>query len=422
MIHACIVTIGDEILIGQVLDTNSRAIARALEETGIHVVRMLSIGDNAREIEETLLGELSRADVVLTTGGLGPTKDDITKAVLAKVSGSQGYYEHPGQLEMVHAILKSRGLDVLPANLLQAQVPQKAEVIVNRLGTAPIMVFRGLGAAGKATLYSLPGVPHEATGAIPAILDDLRAHQPLSPIYHRNIMVYGLAESALSEKIAPWEDALPADMHLAYLPNPLTGIRLRLSCYPAPGSANTEKRLEAQLEALEALLGSLVYATEDSDLETSVGKILKENKLTVSAAESCTGGEIAHLFTSVPGSSAYFLGSVTSYAVSVKEKVLGVPERTIEQFGVVSAQVAEAMAAGVRRLTGSDYAVATTGLAGPGGDGVNPEGTVWIAAAGPCGTASQKYVYKNDRKRNIERFSATAMDFLRKMLIKDLSL
>ena len=420
MIYASVVTIGDEILIGQVLDTNSQNIARALEETGIHVVRMLSIGDNAAEIRETLLGELTRADIVLTTGGLGPTKDDITKAVLKEVSGSKGYYEHPGQLEMVHSILKSRGLDVLPINLAQAQVPDKAEVIVNRLGTAPIMVFRGLGER-KSTLYSLPGVPHEATGAIPAILDDIRAHQPLSPIFHRNVMVYGLAESALSEKIAPWEDALPADMHLAYLPNPLTGIRLRLSCYPKEGTEDTQKRLQGQLQALRALLGPLCYAEEDSNLETAVGRLLKDHGLTVSAAESCTGGEIAHLFTSVAGSSAYFLGSVTSYAVSVKEKVLGVPAETIEQFGVVSSEVAAAMAEGVRRLTGSDYAVATTGLAGPGGDGINPEGTVWIAAAGPHGTRTQKYTYKNDRKRNIQRFSATALDFLRQMLLFDLN-
>lgn len=421
MIHASIVTIGDEILIGQVLDTNSQHIARALEETGIHVTRMLSIGDDAAKIRETLLGELSRAEIVLTTGGLGPTKDDITKAVLKEVSGSRGCYEHPGQLEMVHNILKSRGLDVLPSNLAQAQVPDKAEVIVNRLGTAPIMVFRGLGESGKATLYSLPGVPHEATGALPAILDDIRAHQPLSPIFHRIIMVYGIAESALSEKIAPWEDALPADMHLAYLPNPLTGIRLRLSCYPKDGEKDTEKRLEAQLQALKALLGPLCYAEEDSNLETAVGRLLKDHGLTVSAAESCTGGNIAHLFTTVAGSSAYFLGSVTSYAISVKEKVLGVPADVIEKHGVVSSEVAAAMAEGVKRLIGSDYAVATTGLAGPGGDGTNPEGTVWIAASGPRGTSTQKFVYKNDRKRNIERFSATALDFLRKLILFDLS-
>ena len=270
------------------------------------------------------------------------------------------------------------------------------------------------------TLYSLPGVPHEAVGAIPAILEDIRAHQPLSQILHRNIMVYGMAESALSELLAPWEDALPADMHLAYLPNTLTGIRLRLSCY-GQGAGDEQKRLEEQLDRLKSLLGPLMYAQEDSDLETAIGRLLKENGLTLSCAESCTGGEIAHLITSVAGSSAYFLGSVTSYAVSVKEKVLGVPAPLIERCGVVSCEVAAAMAKGVRKLTGSDYAVATTGLAGPSGDEFNPVGTVWIGATGPRGTKTVKYVYKNDRKRNIERFAASALNFLRQMILDDLS-
>ena len=419
MIYASIVTIGDEILIGQVLDTNSQQLARSLEETGIHVVRMVSVGDQKEEIANTLLRELSRADIVFSTGGLGPTKDDITKAVLAQISGSEGYRMHEGQMQKVVEILHSRGLDVLPANANQAMVPSKAEVIVNQLGTAPIMVFRDMPGSGH-TLYSLPGVPHEAVGAIPSILEDIRAHQPLSQILHRNIMVYGMAESALSEKLSPWEDALPADMHLAYLPNTLTGIRLRLSCY-GNARGDEQERLEVQLEQLKALLGPLMYAQEDSDLETTVGRILKDNGLTLSCAESCTGGEIAHLITSVAGSSSYFLGSVTSYAVSVKEKVLGVPADVIERCGVVSSEVAAAMAEGVRTLTGSDYAVATTGLAGPSGDASNPVGTVWIGAAGPRGTKTVKYVYKNDRKRNIERFAASALNFLRLLLIEDLS-
>ena len=409
MIDACICTIGDEILIGQVTDTNSAALALALEEAGIHVSRMLSVPDNSEEIEAALRTELARHAVVITTGGLGPTKDDITKAVLARISGSKGYVEHPGQLEMVHSILRSRGLDVLPSNLAQAQVPDQAEVIVNRLGTAPVMVFRQV--QGGGTLYALPGVPHEAVGAIPDVMADIRAHQPLSPILHRNIMVYGMAESALSQKIAPWEDALPSDMHLAYLPNPLTGIRLRLSSYS--DAPDTPERMESRIKALKSLLGPLVYASNDSSLEEAVGALLKASGKTLSAAESCTGGEIAHLITSVAGSSAYFLGSVTSYAVSVKEKVLGVPAHVIERCGVVSSEVAAAMAQGVRALTGSDYAVATTGLAGPGGDAFNPVGTVWIGVDGPRGTKTVKYAYKNDRKRNIERFAASALNFLR---------
>ncbi len=406
MLTASICTIGDEILIGQVTDTNSGNIARALEEAGIHVRSMVSVGDAPEAIEDALKREIGLSDIVITTGGLGPTKDDITKTVLARFSGSHGYREDPGQLEMVHKILRGRGLDVLPINLAQAQVPEKAEVIVNKLGTAPIMVFRSL--FNKATLYALPGVPHEAVGAIPAILGDILAHFKPGSIVHRNIMVYGMAESALSEKIAPWEDALPSNMHLAYLPNTLTGIRLRLSSY-----GGDEKSLEAQLEALKGLLGSLVYASEDTTLEAAVGKLLKERGETVSAAESCTGGEIAHLFTSVSGSSAYFLGSVTSYAVSVKENVLGVPESVITENGVVSSEVAAAMAEGVRRLTGSTYSVATTGLADKDGDGKNPGGTVWIGVSGPRGTRTVKYCYKNDRARNIERFAASALNFLR---------
>ena len=417
MIDACICTIGDEILIGQVVDTNSSQLALALEAAGIHVKRMISLGDDKTEIATILSRELSQNALVISTGGLGPTKDDITKAVLGEISGAKGMVTHPGQLEMVHKILRNRGLDVLPSNLAQAEVPDTAEVIVNQLGTAPIMVFRNV--RGGGTLYALPGVPHEAIGAIPSVMDDIRSHQPLDSIRHRNIMVYGIAESALSEKIAPWEDALPADMHLAYLPNPLTGIRLRLSIYGG-NAREQDNRMEAQLAQLKNLLGPLVYADKDSDLETTIGELLKAAGKTLSAAESCTGGEIAHLITSVPGSSAYFLGSVTSYAISVKEAVLGVPPAIIREKGVVSSEVAAAMAEGVRRVTGSDYAVSTTGLAGPAGDAFNPVGTVWIGVAGPKGTRTVRYCYKNDRKRNIERFAASALNFLRLILQEEL--
>ena len=418
MKSATIVTIGDEILIGQVLDTNSQKLAQSLEGIGIHVNRMISIGDSRDEIATTLSQALSCSDIVISTGGLGPTKDDITKSVLASLTGSKAFVRHPGQLEMVHTILKSRGLDVLPINLAQADVPDTAEVLVNRLGTAPIMIFRNV--KGGGTLYALPGVPHEAVGAIPQVLEDVIQHQQLATILHKNVMVYGLAESALSERIAPWEDALPEGMHLAYLPNPLTGIRLRLSCYGGEAGSQTEK-MEAELAQLKEILGDLIYAEDDSNLETEIGKLLKAHGLTLSAAESCTGGEIAHLITTVPGSSAYFLGSVTSYAIAVKEKVLGVPASVIEENGVVSAPVAAAMAEGVRKLTGSDYAVSTTGLAGPCGDDNNPEGTVWVGVATPKGTYTVKYNYKNDRKRNIERFAASALNFLRLHLISELT-
>lgn len=420
MIHASICTIGNEILIGQIVDTNSSRLAAALEEAGIRVTRMLSIGDDRDEILNNLRNELTQSDIVITTGGLGPTKDDITKGVLAELSGSTGFVEHAGQLAIIHDILHSRGLDMLAINRAQALVPDRCEVIENRLGTAPIMVFRFPEDSFGATLYALPGVPFEAVGAIPDVMQDIRAHYPLEPILHHSLMVYGLAESALSELIAPWEDALPADMHLAYLPHPLTGIRLRLSIYGG-SREDQEKRVEEQILRLKEILGDKVYSDQDDTLEATVGRLLKAAGKTLSAAESCTGGEISHLITSVPGSSAYYLGSVTSYAVSVKEHVLGVPAGTVETAGVVSSEVAAAMAEGVRKVTGSDYAVSTTGLAGPDGDAFNPVGTVWIGVAGPKGTKTLKKQFRHDRKRNIQRFAAEALNFLRLTILEDLS-
>ena len=423
MIHASVCTIGDEILIGQIVDTNSSRISRALGEAGIQVTRMLSIGDKREDIINNLRNELKLNDIVISTGGLGPTKDDITKAALAELSGSTRYVEHAGQLAIVREFLHARGLDVLDINLAQAMVPETCEVIENKLGTAPVMVFRFPREefGHPAVLYALPGVPHEAIGALPDILTDIRAHFRTESIIHRSVMVFGMAESALSKKIAPWEDALPADIHLAYLPNMLTGVRLRLSlygCTPEEGYA----RIQAEIDRLRDILGDLIYSEEDDTLEHTVGMLLKAAGKTLSAAESCTGGNIAHLITSVPGSSAYFLGSVTSYAVAVKENVLHVPSETVEKYGVVSSEVAAAMAEGVRTLTGSDFAVATTGLAGPSGDGINPVGTVWIGVAGPGGTETEMKVYHNDRQRNIERFTAAALDFLRRKIKSDLSI
>ncbi len=422
MTKASVCTIGDEILIGQIVDTNSSNIARSLEEIGVAVTRMLSIGDDRKTIINTLRNELKNNEIVISTGGLGPTKDDITKDALKKLFGSNGYIEHSGQLKIIREILHSRGLDMLDINRAQALVPKGCEVIENRLGTAPIMVFRFPKErfGHDATLYSLPGVPHEAIGMLPEVIDDIVSHNPLSAILHRNVMVYGLAESALSKLIEPWEESLPDGMHLAYLPNPLTGVRLRLSMYG--GSSEEEKTLvEAEIAKLKAILGDRIYSDTDDTLERAVGRLLLNAGKTVSAAESCTGGEISHLLTTVPGSSAYYLGSVTSYAVSVKENVLGVPAEIISEHGVVSSEVAVAMAEGVRKLTGSDYSVSTTGLAGPGGDGVNPEGTVWIGVSGPNGTITQKRNYHNDRCRNIERFAASSLDLLRQMILKDIN-
>ena len=421
MTTASICTIGDEILIGQIVDTNSSYISRELGAAGIRVGTMLSIGDDRERIIGTLRNELENNDIVITTGGLGPTKDDITKDALAELSGSSGCVEHPGQMEMVYRILHSRGLEVLDINRRQAMVPDTCEVIVNRLGTAPIMVFRFDASrfGHPATLYSLPGVPHEAIGAVPDVVSDIKSHYKLDNITHRTIMVYGMAESALSKRIEAWEDALPSDMHLAYLPNLLTGIRLRLSVYGGDGKENVA-RIDERISELKEMLGDMVYSDCDDTLQGAIGRLLRGSGCTLSVAESCTGGEIAHLITTVPGSSEYFLGSVTSYAPEIKIQVLGVPAETIENCGIVSSAVAAAMAEGVRRLTGSTYAVATTGWADAYADEREPAGTVWVGVAGPDGTETARFNYKNDRKRNIERFAASALNELRKMIASGL--
>ena len=422
MANASICTIGDEILIGQIIDTNSSHISLALEEIGVKVTRMLSFGDDRGEIISNLTNELEHNEIVITTGGLGPTKDDITKAALAEISGSKEYVMNEPQLKVVHEILHARGLDVLDINKAQALVPDTCEVIVNKLGTAPIMVFRFPASrfGHQATLYALPGVPFEAVGASPDIIEDIKAHESLTDIFHKCVMVFGLAESALSKLIEPWEDSLPEDMHLAYLPNPLTGVRLRLSIYGGRRE-DEEQRIDDQFALLKPILGDRIYSYKDDTLESAIGAIFRGSGKTLSVAESCTGGKISSLITSVPGSSEYYLGSVTSYAIPIKERILGVPEAVINEYGVVSSEVAAAMAEGVRKVTGSDYAVATTGLAGPGGDERNPVGTVWIGVAGPKGTKTVTKIYKNDRKRNIERFAAAALNELRLFVINDLN-
>lgn len=423
MTTASICTIGDEILIGQITDTNSAHISRALNSLGIKVTQMLSIGDDHDAIINGLEGELRRNNIVIVTGGLGPTKDDITKASLAELSGSKGYRTDEAQLEIIRRILSSRGLDLLDINIAQASVPDTCKVIPNKLGTAPIMVFvfpeERFG--HKATLYALPGVPFEAIGALNDILEDIKSNYSISDIYHRTVMTFGIAESALSKLIEPWEDSLPEDMHLAYLPNALTGVRLRLSIYGGIRE-DEEARIEAELARLRPILGENLYSEQDDTLQECIGRLLAANGKTVSAAESCTGGTIAAMFTSVPGSSEYFLGSVTSYANSVKTGVLGVPSEIIEKHGAVSRECVAAMAEGVRRITGSDFSVATSGIAGPGGGSeAKPVGTVWIGVSSIRGTKTYRMQFKGDRSRNIERFAANALNLLRVTIVNELN-
>ena len=418
MTTASVCTIGDEILIGQIVDTNSSAISRQLGAAGIKVTRMVSIGDDRQTIINQLNNELKQSSVVICTGGLGPTKDDITKDALAELSGSRRYVMHEEQLEVVHEILRSRGLDVLEINRRQALVPDSCSVIVNRKGTSPIMVFpfKEERYGHPAVLYSMPGVPYETMAALPDVISDISTRFPLEHIAHRNIMVYGLAESALSELIAPWEDALPDYMHLAYLPNPLTGVKLRLSIYGGAPERQAEE-LDRETAGLRAILGDKIYAERECSMAEAIADLLRGSGLTLSAAESCTGGEISHLITEVSGSSEYYLGSVTSYAEAVKNKLLGVPHSLVEKNGIVSSAVAAAMAEGVRALTGSSFSVATTGWADTSGDEHEPAGTVWVGISGPEGTKTARFQYKNARKYNIQRFAASALNELRKYIL-----
>lgn len=421
-IQASICTIGDEILIGQIVDTNSSHISRALEDIGVRVTRMLSFGDERQEIIGNLASELRHNDIVVVTGGLGPTKDDITKDALAELSGSTGYTEHAGQLEIVDRILSARGVQMLDINRAQALVPDRCEVIMNRLGTAPVMVFRFEDDrfGHPCTLYSLPGVPFEALGALPDIIDDIKAHNDLTDIYHRTLMTFGVAESALSKMIEEWEDSLPSDIHLAYLPNQLTGVRLRLSIYGGDRQ-DEEARIDAAFAGLKTQLGDIVYADGDTTLQETVGSLLLRSGKTLSAAESCTGGMISSLITSVPGSSEYYLGSVTSYANSVKENVLGVPAEIIEKFGAVSSECVAKMAEGVRRITGSDFSVATSGIAGPGGGSEEkPVGLVWVGVSSAGGTQTFRFTFRSDRKRNTERFASSALNCLRLKILSEI--
>lgn len=421
MTQASICTIGDEILIGQIVDTNSSRISQALNSLGIRVTRMLSIGDDHQTIVRALEGELERNEIVIVTGGLGPTKDDITKKALADLSGAMGWKTDERQLEIIRHILSARGIEALDINLAQASVPDTCEVIPNRKGTAPVMVFRYPEErfGHKASLYSLPGVPFEAIGALEDILTDIKAHHAVTDIYHKTIMTFGLPESVLAKTIENWEDSLPSDMHLAYLPNPVTGVRLRLSIYGGVREEE-EKRIEAEIARLRPILGEAMYSDHDDTLQECIGRLLRQTGKTVSAAESCTGGTISALFTGIAGSSEYYLGSVTSYANSVKTGVLGVSPEIIETHGAVSSECVAAMAEGVRKLTGSDYSVATSGIAGPGGGSDSkPVGLVWIGVSSEAGTETFSCTFKGDRKRNMERFASSALDILRRKILRE---
>lgn len=426
MLTAAICTIGDEILIGQIVDTNSSHISRALNSIGVKVRYMNSFGDEKNEIISNLNQALSTNDIVIVTGGLGPTKDDITKNALAELYGTTEFYQDNAQFEIIKNIVTRRGIELSDLNRAQASVPSGSIVIPNKLGTAPCIVFRFPEEkySHKPTLYSLPGVPFEAIGLLPEIISDIKSHHKLADIHHKTLVTFGIPESTLAKQIEPWEDALPQDIKLAYLPNPIIGVRLRLSTYG--GKKDEEiQRINSEFDKLRNIIGDAIYGEDEDTLQVVIGKHLKNKGMTLSAAESCTGGKVASLLTSVAGASQYFYGSVTSYDNSIKENVLGVPHEIIATYGAVSKECVEAMAKGVNRLMDTDFAVATSGIAGPGGGSPEkPVGTAWLAVAyrdrssGKEDVISKRVAFNSSREVNIDRFASNALNLLRLYLEK----
>jgi len=412
MINAAICTIGDEILIGQIVDTNSAYISRELNRDGVRVTTKISIGDNFDDILKTLRICINENDLVVVTGGLGPTKDDITKKALSVLTNSQSFYYHDEQLEFIKMICSKRGLEVSDLNRDQALVPNNCIVIPNKMGTAPGMVFE-IGEESKKLLVSLPGVPYEMEGMMPSVNDLIS--KKLSPgyIHHKTVVTYGIAEASLAKMLEAFEDNLDNDVKLAYLPNPSIGIRLRLSIYNRERESSIEI-VERYLSELKSILGSLVYGEGEDTLETLIINTLKSKGKRLAIAESCTGGTIMSRLVSIPGSSEIISGGVITYSNESKINLLKVRSETLEKFGAVSRECAEEMAIGVKELYNADYAIATTGIAGPGGGtDIKPVGSVWVSAAGDFGIDSNYKVFTGDRTRNITRFSSEALNFLR---------
>jgi nicotinamide-nucleotide amidase len=412
MNSAEIITIGDEILIGQTVDTNSAWISSRLNLLGVGIGRITSIADRREEIIASLDESLGRSDLVLMTGGLGPTSDDITKETLAEYFGSR-LVTDPGVLKEVAGRLKKRNLEMNDNNRRQANVPDNCTVLVNRAGTAPGMMFT----RGEKRVISMPGVPSEMKYIMTEHVLPMIARQAGGDvIIHKNIMTYGTFEAKLAERLQDFERGLPPEVRIAYLPS-YGLIKLRLTGCGTDDS-QTQAIISEQVRKLYTVIPDVIYGEDETTLEEVTGGLLLNAGLTVSTAESCTGGKLSSLITSVPGSSAWYLGSVVAYHNSIKTGLLGVNPDTITIHGAVSEETATEMAAGVRRVTGSDYSVAVTGIAGPeGGTETKPVGTVWIAIASDEGILTELHRFADDRAVNILRASYTALNMLRKQII-----
>jgi nicotinamide-nucleotide amidase len=412
MNSAEIITVGDEILIGQTVDTNSAWMGMQLSMRGIRVNRITSVSDRREEIISALNEALGRAPLVLMTGGLGPTSDDITKETLAEYFGTRLVMDYEVLAEISERIAK-RNLEMNENNRRQALVPECCRVLANRSGTAPGMLFEKDGKI----IVSMPGVPFEMKHIMQIhVLPMLESMSGGRTIVHRNIMTYGTFEAKLAERLEGFESQLPDSVRLAYLPAHGV-IKLRLTGSGDDGE-NVRRTVEEQVRKLYEIIPDVIYGENEVTLEETVGRLLLDSKLTLSTAESCTGGRIASLITSVPGSSAWFTGSVVAYDNSVKTGVLGVNPQTISRFGAVSEETAREMAEGMLRLAKTDYSIAVTGIAGPeGGTPEKPVGTVWIALASRNGVTAERHRFADDRAINISRSAYTALNLLRKQII-----
>ena len=412
---SAIITIGDEILIGQVTDTNAVWISQKLNELGVQVGEMVTVSDHAGQITRTLDRYLGRFDLLIMTGGLGPTGDDITKQTLADYFDSK-MVTNPVVLERITAFFKERGRKMIESNLKQADVPEGCRVLINNHGTAPGMWFEKKGTI----VISLPGVPYEMKGLMTDhVLPEIKIRSKVPEVVHRTIMTQGIPESYLAAMLRNWEAALPDCVKLAYLPNPGM-VRLRLTVVDKCAE-EAKQILDINIRKLLDIIPEHIFGYDDISLGASLGALVRERGLTLATAESCTGGNIAHLVTSVPGSSAYFLGSVVAYDNRIKSGILGVDPALIEEKGAVSREVAEAMARGVQALMGSDTSISTSGIAGPdGGTEDKPVGTTWITVRHGDTSYSMKYRFGGSREQIIEQASHTALQLLRRLILRNL--
>lgn len=413
--QAEIITIGDEILIGQVVDTNSTFIAQELTKIGVSVYRVTSVADESESILNALKQASKRVQLVIVTGGLGPTKDDITKETFCTFLDDKLVQNNDVE-ENIKRMFKEYDLNLpLPANLRQAMVPSQAKVLMNQFGTAPGMWFRHNGVV----FVSLPGVPYEMRNLMQEkVLPEIVKEFDRPFIYHKTLVTYGLGESALAERISDFEENLPETIKLAYLPA-LGKVRLRLS---SQGNNNEilKREIDSRMEELQKLLSDIaVGLEEETSIVERIGKILSSKKQFFSVAESCTGGKIAAEITKNPGVSPFFKGGVIPYETRLKTKILGVPKEIIDTYNVVSIEVAESMAVQCCKLFDSEYALATTGIAGPTkGDGADEVGTVCIAVAGPKGVISEKFRFGKNRFRVMEKATTKALEMLWKEILK----